>query len=97
MNEVIMDYSWLKNGCINDSAFNWMLSLLTAENENVKNINDIGACRKFVSNGFEGCVDNKDMSSHYKRFHLCLPQEWDCINHTYYNNMWPTNIVWITE
>lgn len=69
--EVWVDYSWLKSGCISDVYFNWMYSLWTAQNPDIRQlIKDGSPYRRFTSCGFEGVVDQKDRLSHYKRFQL---------------------------
>jgi hypothetical protein len=67
--ETWVSYEFLKNGCTDDVYFNWMYSLWTATNPDIRDMHDNGILRKFISCGFEGCIDNKDSKSHYKRFH----------------------------
>ena len=94
----ILDFSWLKNGCIDDTYFNWELRLLTARDENIEDMNRNGIYRKFISNGFEGCVHSKDWTSHYKRFQFIGPNDWvyNQIDSPYYKPQWPKDIIWIT-
>jgi len=69
--EVWADYSWLYSGCIDDTYFNWMYSLWTAQNPDIQRfISDGSPYRKFESNGYEGVLDQKDTVSHFKRFQL---------------------------
>ena len=37
-NEVWIDHSWLYHGCINDLYFNWMYSLWTGNNPDIKSL-----------------------------------------------------------
>lgn len=93
----ILDYSWLRNGCINETYLNWMVGLFTARDENIEDMNKNGVYRKFISNGFEGCRDNKDWSSHYKRFQCIGPIDWvwNQIDADYYKSKWPKDMIWI--
>jgi hypothetical protein len=93
-----LDYTWLKSGCINDTYLNWMIGLLTARDPNIEDMNLNGVYRKFVSCGFEGCRDGKDMTSHYKRFQFIAPTDWvyNQIDESQYKSKWPKDMIWIT-
>lgn len=96
-----MNMNWFKNGCINDMYFNWMLSLWTAQDDNVKFINENNtAYRKFVSFGKEGIIDNKDNVSHYRRIQLISEKDWvwRAVDSHYYNNLhsiWKDKTQWV--
>jgi len=93
----ILDYSWLLRGCIDETYFNWELNLFTAQDDNIKDMNINGVYRKFISNGYEGVIDNKDFTSHYKRFQFIGPSSfvWNQIDSGYYMSKWPKDIQWI--
>jgi len=63
-----VDYSWLKSGCINEIYFNWEFGLLTAQDSNIRELNNNGAYRPFKSE--RGIKDTQDYSSHEYRFEL---------------------------
>jgi len=97
--ETWINYQFLKDGCINDVYFNWMYSLWTAINPDIRDMNDNGVLKKFVSCGFEGCKDNKDNKSQYKKFHCVKPNDWiwNQVDNKYYNSKWPdkNSVEWV--
>jgi len=66
--EVWVDYSWLRNGCINEMYFNWMYSLWTATNPDIM-IKEQTQFRKFVAS------NEVDWKSHEIKFELINIEE----------------------
>jgi len=65
-----VDYQWLRDGCIDEPHFNWFYSLWTAHNPDIRHLLQEGQFRKFVPSDGEFLTDNRDMTSHFKRFAL---------------------------
>lgn len=97
--ETWIDYGFLKNGCTDEIYFNWMYSLWTATNPDIRDMHVNGILRKFISCGYEGCEDNKDNKSHYKKFHCVKETDWlwNQIDHKAYKVMLPDKIDWVTS
>lgn len=71
--ELWTDYSWLKNGCINDQYFNWMYSMWTGNDSITKEMIKEGTPhRKFINSGISAPVANNDLTTHCPRFILVL-------------------------
>lgn len=63
--EVWVDYTWLRNGCINEMYFNWMYSLWTATNPDIREmVKEQSQFRKFIAD------DTVSWTSHDKRVDL---------------------------
>ena len=66
--EIWADYSWLKNGCINEQYFNWMYSMYTGQAPHIRQmVGDGIPYRKFTASLCDWAGEN-DWVSHYRRF-----------------------------